>query len=259
MSILVAEDNEISAEILQYNLRQQNYETVLVKTGQEALDMLKEHSGIRLLIADIKMPGMDGLELLKRIKESPTWKRLPVILCTSLADADHVRRAGLLGCRHYLIKPIQRATLLQKVAEALGEKASPIHDKAAIMLKFGLDDESFEKIAAASLRYLEEQITLLERKINHPTGTPIILDFNGITENAATLGAERLAKLVDRLLAEKSHSVLVSQDYLPLLEELNEVVQALKAQAGSPAAATAEVAPAAASGPEWPYPIEPGR
>ena len=160
MSILIAEDNDISAEILGHNLRQQNYQAVRVRSGLEALDALKQDATIQLVIADIKMPEMDGMELLRRMKENPTFKKIPVILCTAMADAEHVRRACALGCRHYLVKPIQRSTLLQKVAEALGENPQTLLDKELIKSKFGMDEDSYARFAAAILRFLEEQLAL---------------------------------------------------------------------------------------------------
>jgi response regulator RpfG family c-di-GMP phosphodiesterase len=173
------------------------------------------------------------MELLRRVKENSGYKKIPVILCTAMADAEHVRRACALGCRHYLVKPIQRATLLQKVAEALGEKPQTLLDKELIKSKFGVDEETYTKFAAAILQFLEEQRGLLERKINHPSSTPVIIDLPQLSENASTLGAERLSKLLDRLQAEKNRSVLMNEEYRPLLAEIEAVIQALRLQSGA--------------------------
>jgi sigma-B regulation protein RsbU (phosphoserine phosphatase) len=127
MRILIVEDNEISAGIMDSNLRQRNYETLLARTGSEALQLLDAHWDIGLVIADILLPEVDGLELVRRMREDSKWRDIPVIVCSSLADAEHVAKAARLGCRHYLLKPVERVKLLQLVDKILaGERARPV-------------------------------------------------------------------------------------------------------------------------------------
>jgi two-component system chemotaxis response regulator CheY len=54
------------------------------------------------------MPEMNGLELLNEIKKHPEWRNIPVIMCTSLSDIDTVKKAAKAGCRHYILKPINK-------------------------------------------------------------------------------------------------------------------------------------------------------
>lgn len=239
MSILIAEDNEISTAILESNLREHGYATIVARTGPEALELLKTNHDVELVITDINMPGLDGLGVLQKIRENPAWSKIPVILCTAVGGADMVRRAAMLGCRHYLIKPIQRWTLLQKVSEALGDQRPVLMEREAVMQKFGLDAASYDRIYTLFKDLVMEQIGLLDKKINNPGGSPTIIDLAKLVEEASVLGAERLAKMAERLQAEKAtQSILTGKQYAPLLEELKLVAEKMKPQAPSGAMAT---------------------
>ena len=239
MSILIAEDNEISTAILESNLRDHGYATIVAHTGPEALELLKSNPGVELVITDINMPVLDGLGVLQKIRENPAWSKIPVILCTAMGGADMVRRAAMLGCRHYLIKPIQRWTLIQKVAEALGDQRPVLMDREAVMQKFGLDAASYDRIFALFKLLVTEQIGLLDKKINNPGGSPTIIDLPKLVEEASVLGAERLAKVAERLQMEKTaQSILSGNQYVPLFVELKTVAEKMNLQPSSCAVAT---------------------
>lgn len=238
MNILIVEDNEISSEILQYNLKQQGYQPVAATTGREALEILRRESGIRLVITDIMLPEMSGLEFLEKMRAVDAWKKIPVILCTSVSDMDVVRRAATLGCRHYLVKPVQRWMLLQKVSEALGDAKPVLADPTQIRQKLGLDEEMYHKVRHAFAQTAEEQLRLLDQKLHRPGGPTVVLNMPRLAEGAQSLGAERLARLLAKLQAQAAQSVLTSSDYEPLFQELKLVTEALRSldQAPPPAA-----------------------
>ena len=91
-------------------------------TEEEALECLQSTPDIQLVITDIVMPEMDGLELLRTMKEHAEWKEIPVIMSTVLADLETVKKAAGMGCRDYVAKPIHPAQLIQKVRQALGDR-----------------------------------------------------------------------------------------------------------------------------------------
>ncbi len=77
MSILIVEDCEMSGKILEANLEKLNYETIVARNGKEALECLSRVPEIQLVIMDIMMPGINGLELLAKVKRTPQLKRHP--------------------------------------------------------------------------------------------------------------------------------------------------------------------------------------
>jgi two-component system chemotaxis response regulator CheY len=123
MKILVAEDDEVSRRLLIEYLtgREGEFQVLEAKDGDEAWDLLLANPDTALGIFDALMPGADGFDLLRRIRENPSSAALPVILCTSLNDRDSVKRALGLKVNQYLIKPFSRKAVHERIAKALGK------------------------------------------------------------------------------------------------------------------------------------------
>ena len=132
MCVLIVEDDEVNAKILDLNLRKHGYRTVSTRTGKQALDYLTTASDVQLVIADICMPEMTGLELLNKMRENSTLSKIPVIMCTSKSDSETVRQAIGLGCRDYIVKPVNACQLLQKVQSIL-----PLEEEPAKVVETG--------------------------------------------------------------------------------------------------------------------------
>ena len=117
VTILIAEDDDGHAELITRNLQRAGLlnRTVCFRDGQEALDYLfgsdgnpgGSASGTMLLLLDIRMPRVDGIEVLRRIKESQRLRRMPVIVITTADDPDDIKRCHDLGCNSYIAKPVQ--------------------------------------------------------------------------------------------------------------------------------------------------------
>jgi two-component system, chemotaxis family, chemotaxis protein CheY len=229
MNILIVEDNEISSEILNFNLKQQGYQPIVARTGCQALEIMQKVADIRLIITDIMMPEMTGLEFLEKLRQAEAWKKIPVILCTSVSDMDMVRRAAALGCRHYLVKPFQRWMLLQKVAEAMGDAKPVLADAQQVRQKLGLDQAAFAKVLQSFAQTVAEQLKLLDQKLHQAGSPPVAINLISLAEGAHTLGAERLARVCVKLQTQSAQTILVGADYTPLYQELKLVSEALRA------------------------------
>jgi CheY-like chemotaxis protein len=119
MTVLVVEDNKASARFLEVTLQKEKYQAKVAYNAKMALEILAEIPDIELIITDIMMPRINGITLINDIKGKSEWADIPVIMCSSLGDAETVRQAAKAGCKHYLIKPVKKMDLLNKVAEAL--------------------------------------------------------------------------------------------------------------------------------------------
>jgi CheY-like chemotaxis protein len=232
MRILIVEDSEISAGILDSNLKQRRYETVVAYSGTEALQLLEQYWDIALVLADIMMPGMDGLDFVRRIREDPKWQDLPVIICTSLADAEHVGQAARLGCKHYLLKPVDRVQLLMMVDKILSkERPIPVlEDRNKIMAKYGLNAESLDLIFKSFTQLVDEHIAALDAV---PPDTIIpegCFNLARLAEAGVTLGAERLLIPVRALQAKGAQATITSEERNTLLAELKWVRRALTSE-----------------------------
>jgi CheY-like chemotaxis protein len=115
--ILVAEDNDSNFILMTYILKK-FYQFERAKNGQEAVDMV-DKGEYDLVLMDIKMPIMDGLEATKKIKE--THPSLPIIALTANAFDSDRQMAFDAGCEEFLSKPISSDLCLRTIAKVLGE------------------------------------------------------------------------------------------------------------------------------------------
>ncbi len=113
-SILIADDDASNREVLSYYLRRQGYDVHAVADGELALAAIAARQ-FALVLLDVVMPGLDGLEALRRIRASHGARELPVILFTGLDAPDALDAAGELGANAWLAKPYQLADLLAAV------------------------------------------------------------------------------------------------------------------------------------------------
>jgi DNA-binding NtrC family response regulator len=114
--ILVAEDSETFGRPLQRTLESAGYEVSLVTTAEEALGTLRR-GDTDLVLTDIRLPGMDGLTLLRRIKTE--YPPVPVIVMTAHGSMDSAADVAALGAADYFIKPFEPSKLVDAVQRAL--------------------------------------------------------------------------------------------------------------------------------------------
>lgn len=200
MSILIVDDNEIIRILIDKMLRANHYTTLMAANGVEALKILEKPTDVRLVIADILMPEMSGLDLLKHMKHSPIFKDIPVILCSVLADIENVRQGALLGCHSYLVKPLQRDMLLQKVSQALATSKPIMAPLCNIQTKFGLETKTCIDVIQAFLRVMKDDMTALHANAKHPADALPKLHLKQLSEAASILGAEQLESQISEVL-----------------------------------------------------------
>jgi CheY-like chemotaxis protein len=102
-TVMIVDDESISRETLARLLRRAGYGTVTATNGSEALVKIAQEPPDMILL-DVNMPGMDGLELLEMLHRHPQWKALPVVMLTAMSDTHTVHRAEQLGAKQYLVK-----------------------------------------------------------------------------------------------------------------------------------------------------------
>lgn len=125
LTLVLAEDDEGHAFLVQQNLTDAGLTNsiVHVKDGQDALDFIyrtgpyqgRVPNGPLLLLLDINMPRVDGVEVLRRIKSDPLTDEIPVIMLTTTDDPREVRRCYEVGCSCYVTKPVDYDRFVEAV------------------------------------------------------------------------------------------------------------------------------------------------
>jgi two-component system chemotaxis response regulator CheY len=121
LDVLIVDDSAAIRKILQRVLVQADVALGSVyeaSDGQEAIAKLK-HSSVNLILADVNMPNMDGLELLGRLKANQAWKDVPVLMVTTEGSQNKVMQALQLGANGYLRKPFTADQIKEKLVGIL--------------------------------------------------------------------------------------------------------------------------------------------
>ena len=123
--ILIVEDNPAGLDILQTRLTAHNYEVITASDGMEGLALAREKLP-DLILLDIMMPKMDGIEVCKRLKEDPSLPFIPVIMVTAKASSQDLVAGLEAGGDEYLTKPLDHTALIARVKSML--RIKDLHD-----------------------------------------------------------------------------------------------------------------------------------
>ncbi|MBN2722989.1 MAG: sigma-54-dependent Fis family transcriptional regulator [Deltaproteobacteria bacterium] len=172
-AVLIVDDEANIRKIISVQLSRHGFETVTASDGLKALDILNKRTDISAVISDLKMPGMDGVNLLRNIKKINS--RLPVVILTAFGSITGAVEAVKAGAFDYMEKPFDKENLLQMVTKAVTayeesqKDASPVELNSATDENYGMIGES------ASLK----KVVNLIRKVSSSNSTVLITGESG--------------------------------------------------------------------------------
>jgi adenylate cyclase len=152
--ILVVDDNATNRDILTTRLKAHGYEALQAADGEEALAAVKQHRP-DLILLDVMMPKLDGIETCRRLKGDDTLPFLPIILVTARVDSKDIVAGLEAGADEYLTKPVDQAALVARVRSVLRIKM--LHDQVQAQ---AADLEEWNRTLE---RRVAEQVTEIER------------------------------------------------------------------------------------------------
>jgi len=119
-TVLIVEDNELNMKLFNDLLEAHGYRTVQTRNGLEALDLARAHRP-DLILMDIQLPEVSGLDVTRWLKEDDELKTIPVVAVTAFAMKGDEERIRQGGCEAYISKPISLAKFLETVRSYAGE------------------------------------------------------------------------------------------------------------------------------------------
>jgi DNA-binding response OmpR family regulator len=116
--ILIVDDDPNTLEILRRWLQREGYAIISADNGPGCLDVLAKDA-VDVIVLDVMMPGMDGLQVCERLRENAAWRSIPVVLLTAKDDIETRSRGMVLGVSEYLTKPVNKLELFSRLQAQL--------------------------------------------------------------------------------------------------------------------------------------------
>ncbi len=201
-NILIVDDNEYVREPLGLMLGFMGHTISYAAEGLTALEMVRENA-FDLILLDLMMPGMDGSEVLQRLKASPSSRHIPVVMISALDDLELVARCIKLGAEDYLFKPYNEVLLEARVESCLTQK-SWYDQEQRYLAQIQQEQEKAEHLLLNILPApVTERLKRGEKVIadSFPEATVMFTDIVDFTQMASVLPPEQLVSLLDNLFS----------------------------------------------------------
>ncbi len=130
--ILVVEDEEDILELVRYNLTREGYQVIGVTSGEEALKQAKSEV-FDLIVLDLMLPGIDGLEVARILKNDPKIKHIPIIMLTAKGEEADIVTGLELGADDYIAKPFSPRILIARIRAVLRRKSTDLSDDKTVV------------------------------------------------------------------------------------------------------------------------------
>jgi adenylate cyclase len=212
--ILAVDDLQENRELVARYLSRSGHMVVTAANGEEALRTL-EQADVDVVLLDLAMPGMDGREVLRRIKEHPDWRATPVIVISGRQDMDGIIECIEAGADDYLFKPFNPVLLQARIKAGIERKRW--HDREELYRQQLERNEKF--IRATFGRYLSDEIVtdILERPEGLELGgdlrevTIMMSDIRGFTTLSERLEPNQVVTLINRYLGAMTDIIMAHQ------------------------------------------------
>jgi EAL domain-containing protein (putative c-di-GMP-specific phosphodiesterase class I)/DNA-binding response OmpR family regulator len=215
MRILVADDEPDLRELLRINLEAQGYEVQVAEDGIEALALAMAHRP-DLMVLDIMMPGLDGLEVLRRLRREPAYTDLPVVLLSARGSDTEVFEGWSSGANYYITKPFELDELLEFVQQVQAQSRHEPEQGGDLDVAFALDVPAEVVLPSQALRTPKERRQLEIDLQDALAGDQFFLAYQPYFDlrNVAVTGVEALIRWRHPLWG-----TVQPADFIPILEQ----------------------------------------
>ena len=169
--IVVVEDESDILEVLSYNLRREGFEVSSSLNGVQGLELIQQQLP-DLVLLDLMLPGMDGLEICRRLRSNPASQHIPIVMVTAKGEESDVVLGLGIGADDYLVKPFSPKELIARVKAVLRRTSASVEaaDEQRVLID-GLDiDTSKYKVAlnGEEIKFTATEFRLLHYLASHP-------------------------------------------------------------------------------------------
>lgn len=248
LRILLVEDNALNRQVALELLEAEGAKVLLAEGGEQGVALAIQHvATLDLVVMDVQMPDVDGLEATRRLRAHPLCKALPILAMTANASAEDRAQCVLAGMNGHIGKPIDMETLVPKLLEVLGRTASGglapkdvslvmpppldtplVEDFFAIMQRFGqktkvlrMMQQGFKPAMDPLLQQLEQQVSAADR-----TGAAATLHaLKGTAATAGALAVAQMAGQLEQLVALRADDGAAFALSLPMVAALKELAE----------------------------------
>jgi len=123
LRVLMVEDEEDTASLLKFLLEQARYEVVHAKDGRQAQELVNTIAPPNLVLLDVMLPFLSGLQVLTVIRKREGWKKVPIVMLTADGSAHDIKRALENGANDYMIKPFNPQELTNRLKRFVAQAA----------------------------------------------------------------------------------------------------------------------------------------
>lgn len=117
-TVLLVEDDEVTAYMLEYMLQREGYKVTHVADGEQAYDVINNNQPFSLALLDVMIPYKNGMELISHIRSLPAWGGTPVIMISGKTHEKDIVKALDAGATDYIVKPFQPAEVLARIRKS---------------------------------------------------------------------------------------------------------------------------------------------
>jgi two-component system chemotaxis response regulator CheY len=114
MKIMVVDDCKTTRKLLGHYLKSRGYQVVFAENGLDAMEKLGREA-VNMIMTDLNMPYMDGMELIKTLRSDSTWSEIPILMVTTENDGMEKERALELGANGYIVKPVSGEVIAHNI------------------------------------------------------------------------------------------------------------------------------------------------
>ncbi len=167
--VLIVEDDRSLADVLDYNLRQDGYETMVARDGQDGLSQARL-KGPQLLVLDLMLPLVDGLEICRRLRSDPVTREMLILMLTAKAEETDQVAGFSVGADDYVTKPFSVKVLLERIRALLRRRQGAGVSGDTLVSQGILVDRERHRVMAGEevLDLTPSEFSLLEALIRQP-------------------------------------------------------------------------------------------